>query len=44
MHHTAEYRQRALEAGAAGYLMKDSAGKELITAVRALHQGKSYFS
>jgi DNA-binding NarL/FixJ family response regulator len=44
MHHTAEYRQRALEAGAVGYLMKDSAGIELITAVRALHQGKSYFS
>jgi DNA-binding NarL/FixJ family response regulator len=44
MHHTAEYRQRALEAGAAGYLMKDSAGIELVTAVRALHQGKSYFS
>ena len=43
MHHTAEYRQRAYEAGAAGYLMKDSAGTELIAAVRALHQGQSYF-
>lgn len=43
MHHTAEYRQRALEAGAAGYLMKDSAGTELVAAIRAMHQGKSYF-
>jgi DNA-binding NarL/FixJ family response regulator len=43
MHHTAEYRQRALEAGAAGYLMKDSAGTELVAAIRAMHQGQSYF-
>ena len=44
MHHTAEYRQRAFEAGAVGYLMKDSAGAELVAAIRALHQGKSYFN
>jgi DNA-binding NarL/FixJ family response regulator len=43
MHHTAEYRQRALEAGAAGYLMKDSAGTELVAAIRTLSEGKSYF-
>jgi DNA-binding NarL/FixJ family response regulator len=43
MHHTAEYRQRALEAGAAGYLMKDSAGTELVAAIRALYEGKPYF-
>jgi len=43
MHHTAEYMQRALEAGALGYLLKDSAGTELVTAIRALHQGESYF-
>ena len=40
MHHTAEYRQRAFEAGAVGYLMKDSAGTELVAAIRAIHQGK----
>jgi DNA-binding NarL/FixJ family response regulator len=44
MHHTAEYMQRAVEAGAAGYLLKDSAGVELVTAIRSLHDGKSYFS
>jgi DNA-binding NarL/FixJ family response regulator len=43
MHHTTEYRQRALEAGAAGYLMKDSAGSELVAAIRTLYQGKTYF-
>jgi DNA-binding NarL/FixJ family response regulator len=44
MHHTAEYMQRALEAGAAGYLLKDSAGRELVEAIRALNHGQSYFS
>lgn len=44
MHHTAEYMQRALEAGAVGYLLKDSAGAELVTAIRAIHQGKRYLS
>ncbi len=43
MHHTTEYMQRALEAGAVGYLLKDSAGKELVTAIRDLKHGKSYF-
>jgi DNA-binding NarL/FixJ family response regulator len=44
MHHTAEYMQRALEAGAVGYLLKDSAGAELVTAIRAIHNGKRYLS
>ncbi len=44
MHHTAEYMQRALEAGAVGYLLKDSAGKELVTAIRDLKDGKLYFA
>jgi DNA-binding NarL/FixJ family response regulator len=44
MHHTTEYMQRALEAGAVGYLLKDSAGTELVTAIRALHSGKRYLS
>ena len=44
MHHTAEYVQRALEAGAVGYLLKDSAGAELVAAIRALNDGKRYIS
>ena len=44
MHHTSEYLQRALKAGAQGYLLKDSAGTEVIAAIHALHEGKSYFS
>jgi DNA-binding NarL/FixJ family response regulator len=44
MHHTPEYIQRALEAGAFGYLLKDSAGVELVTAIRTLNSGKRYIS
>ena len=44
MHHTTEYIQRALEAGAVGYLLKDSAGSELVAAIRALNDGKRYLS
>lgn len=44
MHHTTEYLQRALEAGAVGYVLKDSAGAELVTAIRALYDGKTYLS
>jgi DNA-binding NarL/FixJ family response regulator len=38
------YVTRALNAGATGYLLKDSAGKELIRAIAAVAQGTSYFS
>ena len=44
MHHTTEYIQRALAAGAVGYLLKDSAGSELVTAIRELYDGKRYLS
>jgi DNA-binding NarL/FixJ family response regulator len=44
MHHTTEYIQRALEAGAVGYLLKDSAGAELVAAIRAVNAGKRYIS
>jgi DNA-binding NarL/FixJ family response regulator len=43
MYHTNDYIQRALDAGAVGYLLKDSAGTELIDAIRDIHAGKSYF-
>ena len=44
MHHTTEYIQRAIQAGAVGYLLKDSAGVELVAAIRALNSGKRYIS
>ncbi|MGB8983756.1 MAG: response regulator transcription factor [Anaerolineales bacterium] len=44
MHHTTEHIQRALTAGALGYLIKESAGAEVVKAIRALHAGKSYLS
>ncbi len=44
MHSTAEHIYRALSAGAAGYLLKESAGPELVAAVRAVHAGRRYLS
>jgi len=35
------YLSQAIEAGAAGYLVKDVGGEELIRAIRAVHQGQS---
>jgi len=42
MHATDEYVFRALQAGASGYVLKESAGKELTEAVRAVHHGQRY--
>ena len=36
-----EYLTEAIEAGAAGYLLKDIKREELIKAIRAVHQGRS---
>ena len=44
MHSTAEHIFRALEAGALGYLLKESAGREVVDAVRAVHAGRRYLS
>ncbi len=44
MHDEEEYVVRAVEAGAAGYLVKDGAAAELLEAVHALHAGQSYFT
>ena len=44
MQGTGEYVFRALQAGAQGYLLKDSAGKVVVEAVRAVHGGNRYFS
>jgi two-component system, NarL family, response regulator NreC len=44
MHADEVYVTRALRAGAHGYLLKDSAGTDLLRAVAALIQHKSFFS
>jgi DNA-binding NarL/FixJ family response regulator len=44
MHEDEAYITRAVKAGARGYLLKDSAGADLIGAVAAVAAGKSYFS
>ena len=44
MHEDEAYVTRAVKAGARGYLLKDSAGSDLIGAVTAVAAGKSYFS
>lgn len=44
MHSDEAYVLRALKAGARGYLLKESAEGELIDAVRAVSNGKAFFS
>jgi len=44
MHARAEYVQQALWAGANGYVLKESAGEEVVAAVRAVYAGKRYLS
>ena len=44
MHSTSEHIFRALQAGARGYLLKESAGVEVADAVRVVHAGRRYLS
>jgi DNA-binding NarL/FixJ family response regulator len=44
MHHDAELAATALRAGAAGFLLKESAGDELIVAIRQVLQGRPYLT
>ena len=44
MHASAEFVYQALRAGALGYVLKDSAGDEVVTAVRAVYEGRRYLS
>jgi DNA-binding NarL/FixJ family response regulator len=39
-----EYVRRALKSGAAGYVVKRSAAKEVVDAIRAVHAGQRYLS
>jgi len=44
MHSSSEHVFQALKAGAHGYLLKESAGAEVINAIRSVHSGKRYLS
>jgi two-component system, NarL family, response regulator NreC len=44
MHADEAFVLRALKAGARGYVLKESHETELLQAVRAVHEGKSFFS
>src|SRR5205823_9874934 len=44
MHSDESYVLKALKAGARAYLLKDSAEADLMAAVRAVNQGKAFFS
>ncbi len=44
MHSSPEYVDQALRAGASGYVLKESAGAEVVEAVRAVHAGERFLS
>jgi DNA-binding NarL/FixJ family response regulator len=44
IHETKPYVYRALKAGARGYLLKETAGLEVVEAVRAVYGGERYLS
>jgi len=44
MHDDQEYLKAALAAGTAGYVVKSAADEELLSAIRAVHRGRSYIS
>ncbi len=44
MHSSTEHVFRAFQAGASGYVLKESASAEVEAAVRAVHGGRRYFS
>src|SRR6185295_3359979 len=44
MHSNPEYVYRALRAGASGFIVKRSAARELVEAIRSVHAGRGHFS
>ena len=44
MHNDAEMAAQALRAGASGFLLKQSAGEELVTAIEQVLQGRVYLT
>ena len=44
MHNNEDYIMRAVEAGAIGYILKDSSSDEIVKAIRTVATGEKYFS
>ena len=44
MHDDEDYILQSIEAGASGYLLKDTSKEELLKAIKGIHQGGKYFS
>jgi DNA-binding NarL/FixJ family response regulator len=44
MHSTGAHVHRALKAGANGYVLKESVGRDLVDAIRTVHAGRRYLS
>jgi DNA-binding NarL/FixJ family response regulator len=44
MHSDSVHIHRALQAGAGGYVLKESVGRELVDAIRTVHAGRRYLS
>jgi DNA-binding NarL/FixJ family response regulator len=44
MHADLEYERRSLQAGVQGYILKESAGSEVLQAIRVVLDGRPYFS
>ena len=42
MHGSSEHYYQAVRAGALGYLLKESAGEEVVAAIRSVHSGRHY--
>ncbi|WP_135078280.1 response regulator transcription factor [Terasakiella sp. SH-1] len=44
MHDSREYITRVLKAGAKGYILKDVSSSEMVSAIKAVYEGKTYYS
>ena len=44
MHSEKQYALRSIKAGSAGYMTKDSASQELVSAIRKIYKGRKYIS
>lgn len=44
MHEEEEYTLKMIRAGVSGYMLKDSAARDVIDAIRNAHEGKAFFS